>query len=257
MNRQISDVLEKVTDELFGWDTVDTATLMSPPADVYDPYFFLSIDVYFRESVPDAAVRRDAFSFAGAFESGASNRKDRFLIGDIPVRLEYKDIARFDEIVRGSRGTMVAHRDSGTYPLYRLEHSEVLRQRSDWIDGIRTALGKLEPGFWTSISDAAQARMEHYLSDLGASVQREDHLFFLVSSAGFIRSLCSLLFSVNRMFEPSSRTLWNETFALRVLPESFRGRFDAFLRAGSDVPPDRKFEIAGHLALSTIGLRLA
>lgn len=252
MKRQINEAVEKITEQIFRWDAVDTATLMATPDDLYDPYFFLSIDIYYRGELPGAEKRREAFSFAGAFETETSNRKDRFLMGDIPVRLEFKDIARFDEVVRGSADAPVSLRDSGTYMFYRLQNARILRKRSEWLTEIRGDIEHLRPEFWTSICDAYRARMEHFVSDLGASVIQDDSLFFLISAAGFIRSLCSLLFAVNRKFEPSGRTLAKDTLALSVLPESFRGRFDAFLRAESDVPRERKFEIAGLLAKSTL-----
>ena len=44
------------------------------------------------------------FSNAGAFESSSATSKDRFLVDDTPIRVEYKDIARIDDILKKTNG---------------------------------------------------------------------------------------------------------------------------------------------------------
>jgi hypothetical protein len=119
---------------------------------------------------------------------------------------------------------------------------------------MRKKLENLPPSFWNLLRYAFQARMEHYLSDLGAAVLRGDELFFLISTAGFVRSTCSVLFAVNRCFEPSPRLLAGQVKGLPVLPDTFEGRFDSILRSGSDLSPAKKREIAELLAKNILNL---
>jgi hypothetical protein len=253
MRRLVSEAVEKVADAIFEWEGVDTITLMEGEEDVYDPYFFLSVDVYYRNSIPDVDVRGKCFDFGEAFESSV-NRKDRFLMGQLPVRVEYKDIARFEEIVRGDVSARTVFRDNGTYMFYRLKNCRVIRSKSEWITQVREDIQHLRDDFWNSVRQAVQSRMEHYVSDLGAAVMQEDNLFYLVSVAGFARSLCNSLFAINREFEPSARYLAEHTLKLGTLPDSFRGRFETFLRRDSSITREKKSELAELLARSVITL---
>ncbi len=106
--------------------------------------------------------------------------------------------------------------------------------------------------FWIGMTAASRATMEHYLSDLIASVIREDKLFYLISSAGFIKSFLSLLFVLNRRFKPSGRVLYEKVWELMELPENFKGRFQSFLRDDPEFPPSRKREIAELMAKSVV-----
>ncbi len=254
MKRQINEAVQRVADALESWDGIDTITLMEGEEDVYDPYFFLSVDVYYRGALLDIEKRREVFSFGNAFESSVVNRKDRFLMGDLPVRVEYKDIARFEEIIRADFTVNGTVRDSGTYMFYRLQNCRIIRSKSDWIQQIRQDITQLRDEFWLSLRDSMLSRMEHYVSDLGAAVLQNDDLFYLVSSAGFIRSFTSVLFAINRKFEPSARFLAEHTLNLPILPEAFRGRFDSFLRRENEITRAKKFEIAELLARSVFNL---
>jgi hypothetical protein len=237
------------------WDGVDTISLVETGSeDIYDPYFFVSLDVYCAGEIPDVEARRDEFPDVVAFESLQLTRKDRFLLDDIPFRLEYKDIERFNHIIQGAQGPGGAFRDSGTYMFYRLKHGHVLFQRSEWLTEVRKDLESFTDEFWSMLREAFQARMEHFLGDLSAAVVREDDLFYLVSSAGFVRSACSVLFAINHRFEPSGRLLYDETRALPILPESFGGRFESLLRSANALSASRRAEVAELLAKSIVAL---
>ncbi len=255
MKVKVESVAGRIVDVIKTWPSVDAIALGEPIVDdLYDPYFFLSIDVYFSGNLPAVEKRLEALSFGGAFESAQANRKDRLIIEGIPIRIEYRDMGRFDELIQGKEGLLASLRDSGTYVFYRAVNSEILYSRTDWLLRVRKELSEMPPSFWNLLRFSFQARMEHYLSDLGAAVLRKEPLFYLVSSSGFIKSVCSSLFAINRRFEPSARLLAEQTKSLPVLPEPFHGRFESFLRADSDLPPARKREIAELIAKSIIAL---
>ena len=74
MKRKVERVAQTLVEKLIQWDTVDTITLAeSAEAEIYDPYFFLSLDVYYREFIPESDERLEMFSDAGIFESSRIN----------------------------------------------------------------------------------------------------------------------------------------------------------------------------------------
>ncbi|MFP4383675.1 MAG: DUF4037 domain-containing protein [Spirochaetia bacterium] len=255
MSRKIESAIQKVKDTLSTWESIDTITLIRMGKDLFEPYFFLSLDVYYQNPIPDLEERIDRFGeYAGAFEASEISPKDRFFVDDIPFRVEYKNISRFNQIIDGSSGFTPAFRDTGTYIFYRVLESEILLKRSEWLNDYRKKLSEISPEFWQEIRNIFQTRMEHALSDLlAASIQR-DNLFYLVSSSAYIRSVCSVLFARNQRFEPSARMLMKETLELPVLPEQFKGRFDSFLRNDGGIDIERRSEIAELLAKSILGL---
>ncbi len=254
MKGRTEEAVSSVAERLETWPSMDTITLVESGTNTNDPYFFVSLDAYHRGELPEEEERRAVFQDTVAFESIHVTRKDRFLLHDIPIRIEYKDIRRFDEIIRAAEGNRGIYRDSGTYMFYRLKECTILKQKSDWITEVRKDLDAFTPNFWETLRNLFQARMEHYLGDLHAAVIREDPLFYLVSSSGFIRSVASVLFAINRKFEPAPRSFLDRLPELPTLPDSFHGRFDSFLRIESGLTPDRKFEIARLLAQSVIAL---
>ncbi len=255
MTNKIQRAVTEIVGRISSWDSVDTISMVESGEDLYDPYFFISFDVYCTSDIPDESRRRTVFEDSVAFESLQSNRKDRFLLRDIPFRIEYKDLRRFDEIINAAKASEVVQRDSGTYMFYRLKESQILYQKSDWIDEVRKDLDALNDQFWDGLRAALEARMEHFLGDLHAAVVREDSLFFLISSAGFIRSLFSVLFAINHRFEPSARGLYQQVQELPIVPDPFAGRLDSFLRSeSSSMTPQRKKEVAELMARSVLAL---
>lgn len=254
MKGRTEEAVASIAERLDAWPSMDTVTLVESGSDTNDPYFFVSLDAYHRGDIPGEEERRRVFHDAVAFESIYVTRKDRFLLYDIPVRIEYKSIDRFDEIVRAIEGNRGFYRDSGTYMFYRMKHSTILKQKSDWITEVRKDLDAFTDEFWETLRSLFRARMEHYLGDLHAAVIREDPLFYLVSASGFIRSVASVLFAVNRQFEPAPRSFLEVVPKLPILPDSFHGRFDSFLRTENGLTQDRKLEVATLLAQSLIAL---
>ncbi|HUX20870.1 MAG TPA: DUF4037 domain-containing protein [Spirochaetia bacterium] len=251
MKRKVERISSDLSDRLGGLAGVDSITLAEIVGDdLIDPYFFFSLDVYYRGSMPVEEERRKLFADTGAFESSGVAAKDRFLIDDLPVRIEYKDIARIDDILGKIERNLWVFRQTGTYMFYRLENGSVLSAKSDWIDKTRIMLKQLPDSFWTLLSGSSRATMEHYLSDYAAAVVRQDQLFSLISAAGFIKSVCSTLFILNHKFEPSGRLLYERVDSLPLLPEHFKARFESFLSDDPDFTPARKKEIAEHIAAS-------
>jgi hypothetical protein len=224
--------------------------------DILDPYFALIFDVFYAGPIPEAEERRTLFGEdTVAFEPRTN--KDRFLIGEIPVRIEYKATGNIDELVAiadTKRESLWLIKDSGTYSYYRLTRGELLFKRSDWILTIRERLDKLDDDFWTAMRAANQSKMEHLLHDLGAALFQEDDFHFLISSALFIKMVCLTLFCVNHRFEPSHRAYYHQVMELPVLPEAFHAQLDSFLRPDAAITRTRKYTLAQVIARNVIGL---
>ncbi|MDR0476031.1 MAG: DUF4037 domain-containing protein [Treponema sp.] len=259
--KQLVDRFAQIISEWPGVECISLNEAALP--DTLDPYFALILDIYFNDSIPLADKRRelygddiDVFESTG-YESAKRESKDRFLIGDIPVRLEYKSVKLIDEkasIAHSRLESLWLIKDSGTYGFYRLTNGEIIFSRTGWILELRKRLQNLGNEFWQSMISANESKMEHFLSDLGAAAIQKDEFHYLISSAGFIKSVCLTLFSINRRFEPSHRAYYKQVLELPVLPEAFHAQLETFLRSGIDLGMERKFSLAQVIAREILSL---
>ena len=252
-------MVERFTGILSQWPGVECITLNEAAlADIVDPYFALILDVFFSGPIPNAQERYRIYgSDIAAFESSGQNEKDRFLIGDIPVRLEYKFIGKVEELISIADTNMDSLwliKDSGTYGFYRLANGEIVFSRGKWIHGIRKRLDNFGDVFWKEMRGAAQSKMEHFLSDFGAAAFQGDEFHYLLASAGFIKTACLALFCVNRRFEPSHRAYYKQVLELPLLPESFPAQFENFLGSGMGDSMERRFNLATLIAKGIVTL---
>jgi len=250
-------LVERFAGILSAWPGVECVALNEAALpDILDPYFALILDVFFSSPIPGAGQRCEMFgSDVAAFES--SGEKDRFLLGDVPVRLEYKSTAKVEELVSiadEQPGSLWLIKHSGTYGFYRLASGDTVLSRSGWIDGIRKRLERLPDAFWDEMRSSAQSKMEHFLSDLGAASFQGDEFHYLVASAGFIKTACLALFCANRRFEPSHRAYYRQALELPILPERFPAQLENFFSAGPGSSMDRRFSLAKLMARGIVGL---
>ena len=247
-------LVEPIIEVISGWTGVDSVAMLQSGSDPYDPYYFLSLDVYCSGDIPPASDRQSQLRGHSAFESSNVSPKDRFFMGETPIRLEYKDTSRFDELVTAAVEGHPRFRDAGTYPFYRLSTAEIVFSRSDWIIRIREALAGLPDLFWQNLRDNQQGRAEHTFSDLSAAAYRNDELFFIVSAGRFMRSLAGFLFAINRTFQPSYRLLTEDLLALPQLPSSFSVRLESFIRQDSQLSMEQRRELAELMIKSVLSL---
>jgi len=251
-------LVERFTEVLSSWKSVECITLNEAALqDTLDPYFALILDVFYSSPIPKSAERcRLLGDDIAAFESSEQNEKDRFLIGDIPVRLEYKKTKKIDDLVHiacSNHESLWFIKDSGTYGFYRLANCEVVYSRSNWIHDVRKNLENTGDQFWAEMRSAVQSKMEHFLSDLGASCFQGDKFHYLISSAGFIKNACLTLFCINKRFEPSHRAYFKQVRELPLLPESFTAKLEIFLNTSIEELESR-FSLAKLIAQQIIML---
>jgi len=244
---------------LTSWPGVECITLNEAALpDPLDPYYALILDVFCSAPIPGAEERCRLYgNDVAAFESSGQNEKDRFLIGDIPVRLEFKYTGKIEELVTiadTKHESLWLIKDSGTYVFYRLVNGEIIFSRNKWIHDIRKRLEKLPDQFWTEMRIAVQSKMEHFLSDLGAACFQGDDFHYLIASAGFIKAACLTLFCINRRFEPSHRAYLKQVHELPIMPESFPGEFGTFLKNSAGTSMDTRFSLAKLIAKNIVVL---
>lgn len=252
-------LVDRFTALLSSWEGVECITLNeAAQPDTLDPYFALILDVFCSAAIPNAEERCRLYGDdIAAFESAGQSEKDRFLIGDIPVRLEYKKTAKIDELLNiacENHDSLWLIKDSGTYGFYRLANCEVVFSRSNWIHDVRKRLENISSQFWTEMRGAVQFKMEHFLSDLGAACFQNDKFHYLIASAGFIKNACLTLFCVNKRFEPSHRAYFKQVCELPVLPESFRAEFQTFLDNQTFDDMESRFYLAKLIAQKIVML---
>ncbi len=253
MKHKVQRISSGLAERLSKWSQVDAITILeSAEEDMISPYFFISLDVYYKGELPNKEARQTLFQDAGAFESSSYGTKDRFFIEDIPVRIEFKNLDRINIILESARNDYNSLRISGTYMFYRILTGKVLIQKNLWLDHIKTKLLELPESFWNMLAKANLATMEHYLVDLQSAVMERDNYFFIVSISGFLKTLCSLIFIINHEFEPPRRNIERKIKCLNILPEHFMSRFNSLIAGEEEITSERKADIAELLAKSMI-----
>ena len=258
MKPKVRELADRLVAAISAWDAVECVCLNEAGAtDTLDPYFALILDVYVHSAIPGESVRIASYPDHVAFETSPTGMKDRFLVGDLPVRIEYKSVSRIEElssIALRAGGDLWKLRDAGTYVFYRLVHCKPLFQRGSWLVSETGKLSELGDEFWSSMRRFYETTMEHYLADLGAAILRDDAFHYMISASNFIKYACAALFMENGQFEPSHRGYLAQMADLKTQPDDFAGRFESFLRPDSELPPARKYEIAKLIARSIVNL---
>ncbi len=258
MKPKVRELADKLVASISSWDMVECICLNEAgTTDTLDPYFALILDVYIHGAAPAAAQRTSAYPAHSLFETSPTGSKDRFMVGELPVRIEYKKVERIEEltgIALRAGADLWKIRDSGTYVFYRLVHCRALFQRTSWFVDLVGTLSGLSDGFWVQMRSFYQSTMDHFLADLGASIVQDDPFHYLISASSFIKYACAVLFMENGQFEPSHRGYLEQVASLTTLPDDFTGRFESFLRPDSELPPSRKYEIAKLIARSIVSL---
>jgi len=252
-------LVERFTEILSSWAGVECITLNEAALpDILDPYFALILDVFYSSPIPNPEERCILYGKdVMFFESASQGEKDRFLIGDIPVRLEFKKTEKINEIVNiayAKHEMLWLIKDSGTYGFYRLANCDIIFSRSNWIHEVRKLLENFNNNFWNEMRSTVQLKMEHFLSDLGASCYQNDKFHYLIASAGFIKTACLTLFCINKKFEPSHRAYYNQVCELPILPESFVAEFQTFIDGNSFIDLESRFHLAKLIAQKIVVL---
>ncbi len=251
MKHRVELMAERLTAILASWPGVSCVlSCDASETDILDPYFALVLDVYCDEAIPSMEQRIVLFDNPGAFEGTPGGNKDRFFLDGLPIHLEYKKTALLNFVLMDEKDLAWIHSVTGTYFLYRIVHGSVLYRKNDWIDRVRAGLEATPAYFWTTLRETWQFKMEHHLSDLGGAALKNDRYFYYISLAGFMKACASILFAINKAWEPSDRNLTEALLKLPLLPDDFSGQWGGLTRTDSRLSPERIFQLAQHTAKS-------
>jgi hypothetical protein len=207
MKAKVKKVVDQIVEILKEWNGVEAVVLQHfAEKDIYDPNFSVTLDVFRKGEIPDKDKRQVHFKDADFFESSSTSVKDRFMLGDLPVRISYKDTVRVDAVLNAIEGNSWMSMERGTYLFHRIATGTVVWTRGDWIKAVLSKLDSLPEDFWSTWIDSCNHRIDHFLGDIGASSIKEDELYFRLSLSGFLKAVAECLFAVNQVFEPGPGT---------------------------------------------------
>lgn len=251
MKQEVEEILAVIIKQLASFESVEAVSSAdSEDADILHPYFFISLDVFTTAPLDGENLPRSYHPDQYAFESSLAYVKDRFMVNNVPIRLEYKTTSWVESLLSDNQRSVREVCKNGTYTFHRLSRGETLFSRTGWIENIKSKLMIISDEKWSALCSHYRSASDHDLGDMSAAVLTGDLFFFNLSLAGFVRNITRLLLAVNRGFEPSGRKIDALIFTLPVLPEHFKGRYDALLRCDADLDPPRKREVAELLAKS-------
>jgi hypothetical protein len=224
--------------------------------EIYDPYFIIDMDVFYEGELLPAVKRAELFGNPAIFETSPVNPVDRFLTGDLPIIIYYKELDRVDLIFERIENQKWIFRKETTNMLYRLKNGQVLYSKKGWIDSIRKHFVTLPESFWKNIINSCKFLIEHYLREIHVSAIKENNLLYQNSLSCFIEGVCSCIFALNREFEPSPRLLYEYLCSLKNLPDGFLNRFEILISTKKEFTMERKGEVATLIAKSLIPMQL-
>jgi len=255
MKAKVQKVVDRIAAVLKEWDGVQAVILQHfVEKDIYDPNFSITLDVFRNKDIPGIESRETAFSDALYFESSREKNKDRFILEELPVRISYKDSERVDAVLSATGGESWLSKERGTYLFHRIATGTVVWSRGEWLGKVLEKLDNLPDSFWIQWADSCNRRIDHLLGDLGAASLKGDAFYFNLSLSGFMKTIAEVLFAVNHVFEPGPRDYSASLGLLEVLPDGFEANWGSLLRDDTELPSDRKREIAELLARGVFSL---
>jgi len=220
--------------------------------DLYDPYFTLSFDVFYMDSLPND--RSSFYKGVELFEDSPVANKDRILIDNLPVRIEYKSTELVDRLLMAlETGAPYAPREL-SFLINRIRLSEKIHDSEDWFSNTLKKVEKLPEDFWSRLMIFHSNKMENCLNDLRAASMRKDPFFFHISLGNFLQDSGALLMALNHQPEPSPRYFNKTLRALPQLPDGFLANYESLLRTDGELTMERKSEVASLFTRSILGL---
>lgn len=216
--------------------------------DILDPYFVITLDVYYKDTIPDSEKRNVLFDYPGAFETSPKQDKDRFFIDELPVHIIYKKQSIVEEYLNNYKKLF---QEGTTYSIFRIFNADIIYNRDRWIFNIQEQFSKLTEVFWGQLFKYNIYKIEHFLTDLGAAVLKQDDFFFLVSLSGFMTSCAAALFARNHEWFPYYRKLNDYLCKLPIVPENFSRYWNDILNS-TKLTQEKRYQLAQLLAKEII-----
>ncbi|MDA3851617.1 MAG: hypothetical protein PF447_10135 [Spirochaetaceae bacterium] len=253
MKGRIERIKDLILQGLEKLDNIKSVQLVShDKEDIYDPYFILSFDLYYNGNLQED--RREIYPHVELFESSPSGSKDRLLIDNLPIRLEYRGISRIEALFAALEGNMAYPSRELSFLVNRINNGKILMDNQDWLKGYSEKAKNLPEFFWKKLLGYYISKTENYLNDLRAASLRNDSFFFQLSLGNFLRNSGGLLMALNYKTEPSPRYFNEALNKLNLLPDGFKANYGSLLRSHNELTMERKSEVATLYTRSILGL---
>ncbi len=251
MQKKVMRIAEGLSACVTGWKTTVAVVLgETATVETVDPYFTIDMLVCHDGGLPSPTERKAALGAHARFECSPQQMTDQLLIEELPVRVLYKGRDRIEGLLERVEQGKWIYRDETTNILHRIQNGLVLHDHDGWLARSREKLCHVPDAFWLHLKETSRIVLDRAAADVGAAVHRGDYLFYQLSRARFLRSLCSFLFALNRQFEPSHQMLLERIVKLEKLPAEFSGRFDSLIRPDIEITPQRRHELCQIVAKS-------
>jgi len=251
MQKKVAAIATNLTVRMAEWPGIVAVVLgETSTVETIDPYFRIDLAVCHDGGLPPAQERKAGLGSPVGFEYSPQQMADLFLVEDLPVRIAYRARERIEGLLERVEQGKWVFRDQTTNILYRVQNGKALHDRDGWLARSRERMSRAPDAFWSHLKEGSRVALDHALAELGAAVHRGDHLFYQLSAARFLQSLCSFLFALNRQFEPGHQMLLERITKLENLPAEFSGRFDGLIRPDTEITPARRYEICQLIAKS-------
>lgn len=253
MKGRIERVKSIVQQGLEPQNNIESAALvLQQDMDIYDPYFLLSFDVYFKGKLPED--RASLFQELEMFESSSAALKDRLLIDNLPVRIYYRKLEETEMLCQALKNNGHYSPREMSFLIHRTQLADVLFDKNGWYGKLLEDLKNPQESFWLQLTEYYSMKMENYLNDLRAASMRQDPFYFHLSLGNFLRNSGAMLMAVNRMTEPSPRNFNSYMKRLTHLPDGFEANYSSLLRTDDELTMERKSEVAALFTRSILGL---
>jgi len=236
--------VDRITNIIKKWNHVETLTYYVLGKDKYDPYYTLLFDVYYKSELPSKVERRRIFDFAEFIETSRITTKDRMLIDDVPVRINYKSLEEVESFIKDFRSDAPRYYVQTTYPLWRISHFEVHYTKGEWFSNVKMMIAELPDSFWVRQLRILRKKVEHILVDMKSALFAKDDFFFFISSSSFIWYLIEFFHVAAHRFVPPGKLLGHSLRTLPGLSEELSSRISTFFRDKSDLSHAQRLQLA-------------
>ena len=251
MRLKVKKIVKEIAEGLNNIPCVEMVSMVNSELDIYDPYFSIQIDVFCTDVFPTVEDRLNVFSDGWIFETHLSSVIDNFLVGDLPVQINYSFTSTIDNLLKEWEEEDWIYNPGETYILYRLSNSELFFNRTGWAPKIRQQLEDLPAIFWSMLQISLLAQLDHCFGNMKAAELKEDELFFSVTLIAFLECYTAMMFAINEEFEPDIKHRFSDVQELEIIPEHFKTEYLGLFSVNQGYTMSRKLEVS-KILLQTI-----
>ncbi|MBN2736664.1 MAG: hypothetical protein JXR70_06755 [Spirochaetales bacterium] len=257
MKRKVNEIVKKYSEKLTGISNIEAILVNDRAAnDVYDPNFTIDFDIFHKGELVTPDKRQEILENPAFFETSPVYPVDQFLVDNLPVHLNYKDINGISQVLDRITKKEWVYRKEMSSVLYRILKGQVIYSKNGWVNSTREQISGISDWFWQRVLDSTRFLLETNLQSLNLSVVTKNHLLYQTSLATIIDSISSFIFALHRQHKPSTELILSAVKTLENATSEFISWFEALIIPDSELNPEKKYEIATRLTKWINSLKL-